>query len=82
LISATFTFHVNGDSYWELREKADAVVVEFLQDDTEEELVEASIEDFRSTFSIGYDMVIDENTDMEIDSDYRAEVTARVKPRR
>lgn len=81
MISATFTFHVNGDSYWELREKADAVVVEFLQDDNDE-LVEPSIEDFRSTFSINYDMVIDENTDMEIDSDYRAEVTARVKPRR
>jgi len=52
LSGATLTFHVTGDSYWELREKADAVIVEFLREDD------------------------------EVDSDYVAEVTARVKPRR
>ena len=77
--AATLVFNVTGDSYWELREKADAVLVEFLRDDDSDE---SDISDYKSFFSISYEMAIDENRDMEVDSDYVAEVTARVKPRR
>lgn len=83
MISATFTFYVNGDSYHELKANADAVVVELLkdEDDFENEDIQ-NMEDFEAVYSVDYELVIDENQDMEVDSDYQAEVTARIKPRR
>jgi len=79
--SATFTFNVTGDSYSELQEKADAIVVEFLRDeDSEQEHLD--VNNLESFFSVDYDMTVDENQDMEVDSDYRAQVTSRIKPRR
>lgn len=81
MINVNFTFNVNGDSYRELQEKADSVIVEFLNE-SEESPEALEFADFRSNFSIDYDMTITENRDMEVDSDYSAEVTARVKPRR
>lgn len=81
MISSTFKFDVSGDSYWEIKEKSDAIVVEFLSD--EEDIEEnASIDDLRTIFSVDYEFSIEANQEMEVDSDYRAEVTARIKPRR
>lgn len=81
MISSTFKFDVSGDSYWEIKEKSDAIVVEFLSDEEDVEQG-ASIEDLTTMFSVDYEFSIETNQEMEVDSDYRAEVTARIKPRR
>lgn len=81
MISSSFTFQVTGDSYWEIKEKADDVVVEFLSDEEDVEQ-NASIDDLKTMFSIDYEFTIYSNQEMEVDSDYRAEVAARIKPRR
>lgn len=65
----------------EIKEKSDAIVVEFLSD--EEDIEDnASIDDLKTIFSVDYEFFIEANQEMEVDSDYRAEVTARIKPRR
>lgn len=81
MISSTFKFDVLGDSYWEIKEKSDAIVVEFLsgEEDIEQDV---SIENLTTMFSVDYEFSIETNQEMETDSDYRAEVTARIKPRR
>jgi len=81
LISSTFKFDVSGDSYWEIKEKSDAIVVEFLSDEEDIEQ-DVSIENLTTMFSVDYEFSIETNQEMETDSDYRAEVTARIKPRR
>jgi hypothetical protein len=70
-----------GDSYWEIKEKSDAIVVEFLSDEEDIEQ-DVSIENLTTMFSVDYEFSIETNQEMETDSDYRAEVTARIKPRR
>ena len=67
-----------GDSYWELREKADQIIFDFLREDSELE----PDEDFLVQYSITYEMSVDENNDMALESSYSAEVSARIKPRR
>lgn len=67
-----------GDSYWELREKADQIIFDFLREDNELE----PDEDFLVQYSITYEMSVDENNDMALESSYSAEVSARIKPRR
>ena len=77
MVSTLFTFHVAGDSYWELREKADSVIFDFLNENgdfTEEELP--------THFSISYELTVDENQDMSVDSSYVATVAARIKGKR
>lgn len=81
MISSTFKFDVLGDSYWEIKEKSDAIVVEFLSDEEDIEQ-DVSIENLTTIFSVDYEFSIETNQEMETDSDYRAEVTARIKPRR
>lgn len=81
MISSTFKFDVLGDSYWEIKEKSDAIVVEFLSDEEDIEQ-DVSIENLTTMFSVDYEFSIETNQEMETDSDYRAEVTARIKPRR
>lgn len=81
MISSTFKFDVSGDSYWEIKEKSDAIVVEFLSDEEDIEQ-DVSIENLTTMFSVDYEFSIETNQEMETDSDYRAEVTARIKPRR
>lgn len=78
MVSTLFTFHVAGDSYWELREKADQIIFDFLREDSELE----PDEDFLVQYSITYEMSVDENNDMALESSYSAEVSARIKPRR
>ena len=77
MVSALFTFHVSGDSYWELREKADSLIFDFLQEDSE-----LGEEELHTHFSISYELSVDENQDMSVDSAYTAMVTARIKTRR
>lgn len=75
--STLFTFHVSGDSYWELREKADSLIFDFLREDDD-----FDEEDLHTVFSISYELTVDENQDMSVDSAYSATVAARIKTRR
>ena len=77
MVSALFTFHVSGDSYWEIREKADSAIFDFLREGHDFDEEELSVH-----FSISYEMTVDENQDMSNDSSYTAAVSARIKTRR
>lgn len=76
MISTTFRFEVSGDSHEELREKADALIVNFLRQ--EDELEFEDDEDLES-HNVNYEMIVTENQDMSSDTNYTAEVIARIK---
>jgi hypothetical protein len=76
LISTTFKFEVSGDSQEELREKADALIINFLR---QENSLDFEDEDYLVNHSVNYEMIVTENQDMETNSNYTAEVIARMK---
>jgi hypothetical protein len=76
LISTTFKFEVFGDSHEELREKADALIVNFLRQEGGPGFED---EEYLANHSVNYEMVVTENQDMFSDTNYTAEVTARMK---
>jgi hypothetical protein len=76
LISTTFKFEVSGDSQEELREKADALIINFLR---QESNLDFEDEDYLVNHSVNYEMIVTENQDMETNSNYTAEVIARMK---
>jgi hypothetical protein len=76
LISTTFKFEVSGDSHEELREKADALIINFLR---QENNLDFEDEDYLVNHSVNYEMIVTENQDMETNSNYTAEVIARMK---
>jgi hypothetical protein len=76
LISTTFKFEVSGDSQEELREKADALIINFLR---QENNLDSEDEDYLVNHSVNYEMIVTENQDMETNSNYTAEVIARMK---
>jgi hypothetical protein len=76
LISTTFKFEVSGDSQEELREKADALIINFLR---QENNLDFEDEDYLINHSVNYEMIVTENQDMETNSNYTAEVIARMK---
>jgi hypothetical protein len=76
LISTTFKFEVSGDSQEELREKADALIINFLR---QENNLDFEDEDYLVNHSVNYEMIVTENQDMETNSNYTAEVIARMK---
>ena len=76
MISTTFKFEVSGDSQEELREKADALIINFLR---QENNLDSEDEDYLVNHSVNYEMIVTENQDMETNSNYTAEVIARMK---
>ena len=76
MISTTFKFEVSGDSHEELREKADALIINFLR---QENNLDFEDEDYLVNHSVNYEMIVTENQDMETNSNYTAEVIARMK---
>ena len=76
MISTTFKFEVSGDSQEELREKADALIINFLR---QENSLDFEDEDYLVNHSVNYEMIVTENQDMETNSNYTAEVIARMK---
>jgi hypothetical protein len=76
LTSTTFKFEVSGDSYDELKIKADSLIANFLRDEDEPDFED---EEYLTSYSVNYEMVVSENQDMSNDSNYTAEVTARIK---
>lgn len=76
MISTTFKFEVSGDSHEELREKADALIINFLRQEDE---LEFEDEEYLTNHSVNYEMVVTENQDMSSDTNYTAEVIARIK---
>ena len=76
MISTTFKFEVSGDSQEELREKADALIINFLR---QENNLDFEDEDYLINHSVNYEMIVTENQDMETNSNYTAEVIARMK---
>jgi hypothetical protein len=76
LTSTTFKFEVSGDSYDELKIKADSLIANFLRDEDEPDFKD---EEYLTSYSVNYEMVVSENQDMSNDSNYTAEVTARIK---
>jgi hypothetical protein len=76
LISTTFKFEVSGDFHEELREKADALISNFLR---QEDSPEFEDEEYLAGHSVNYEMVVTENQDMSSDSNYTAEVIVRMK---
>ena len=76
MISTTFKFEVSGDSHEELREKADALIINFLR---QEDNLDFEDEDYLVNHSVNYEMIVTENQDMETNSNYTAEVIARMK---
>ena len=76
MTSTTFKFEVSGDSYEGLKNKADALIANFLRDEDEPDFED---EEFLVSYSVNYEMVVSENQDMSNDSNYTAEVTARIK---
>lgn len=76
MISTTFKFEVSGDSQEELREKADALIINFLR---QENNLDFEDEDYLVNHSVNYEMIVTENQDMETNSNYTAEVIARMK---
>lgn len=69
---------MTGDSYGELREKADSVIFDFLREENDFEFDD----DYFTQYSISYEMTVAENNDMSLESSYTAEVSARIKPKR
>lgn len=76
LISTTFKFEVSGDSHQELREKSDALIINFLRQEND---LEFEDEEYLVNHSVNYEMVVTENQDMASDSNYTAEVIVRIK---
>jgi hypothetical protein len=76
LISTTFKFEVFGDSHEELREKAEALIANFLRTEDEPDF---EPEEYLVSYSVNYEMMVSENQDMSSDSSYTAEVIARMK---
>lgn len=76
MISTTFRFEVSGDSHEELREKADALIINFLRQDGN---LGFEDEEYLTRHSVNYEMIVTENQDMASDSNYTAEVIARMK---
>ena len=76
MTSTTFKFEVSGDSYNGLKIKADSLIANFLRDEDEPDFED---EEYLTSYSVNYEMVVSENQDMSNDSNYTAEVTARIK---
>lgn len=76
MISTTFKFEVSGDSHEKLRSKADALIVGFLRSNSEPDFED---EEYLVSHNVNYEMVVTENQDMTNDSNYTAEVIARIK---
>lgn len=76
LISTTFRFEVFGDSHEELRERAEALIANFLRTEDEPDF---EPEEYLVSHSVNYEMVVTENQDMSSDNNYTAEVIARMK---
>jgi len=79
--TATLKFVVEGDSYQELKERADAAISKFLEiseefdfEDDEEEYEESP-----PAHKIDYELVVSESLDISSDHQYTAEVIARIK---
>ncbi len=77
--SITLNLNVQGDSYEELREKADIAISKFLGTDDEEDdfFDEDSIPESFKTFN--YELVVTQNNDLSAEYQYSAQVIAKVK---
>lgn len=81
--TTTLKFVVYGDSYTELRQKADAAIYKFLEVLDEEDEDDFDLEDMGEQQTplpkIDYELVVSESTDISSDNHYSAEVIARIK---
>lgn len=81
--TTTLKFVVYGDSYAELRQKADAAIYKFLEvsdeDDEDDFELEDMLEEQPPLPKIDYELVVSESTDISSDNHYSAEVIARIK---
>lgn len=81
--TTTLKFVVHGDSYTELRQKADTAIYKFLEISDEEDEEEFDLEDMPEESTplpkIDYELVVSESTDISSDNHYSAEVIARIK---
>lgn len=82
-ITTTLRFKVEGDSYQELLDAAEASIRKFVSSDEEEdeeyELDEEPYESVSSIPRVSYELVVEENCDMSSEHQYSAEVIARLK---
>lgn len=81
--TTTLKFVVHGDSYEELKTKADIAISNFLGVDNDEDeefyLDEEDYEPERPKQKIDYELLVTESDDISSDHQYTAEVIARVK---
>ena len=84
--TTTIKFVVHGDSYEELKTKADIAISKFLgvsdNNDDEGEELDLDEEDYEPEHlnqKIDYELLVTENEDISSDHQYTAEVIAKVK---
>ena len=68
MISSTLRVFVDGDSYDEIIEKAEKEISDFMEIDVEE-----------ISKKVNYELLISKTEDMSSDTEYQAEVIARIK---
>ena len=80
--TTTLKFVVHGDSYEELKSKADIAISKFLEvgeDEDEEFDLEEEYEPERPSQKIDYELLVTECENISSDHQYTAEVIARIK---
>lgn len=80
--TTTLKFVVHGDNYDELRDAADLAISKFLgsSSEIEEDDDETEYEDeVAPVHTVNYELVVSENTDLNSEYEYTAEVIARIK---
>lgn len=79
--SITLNLLVQGDSYEELREKADIAISKFLSLESEDDYFYE--EDESNGFQqVNYELVVHQNEDISSEYQYKAQVIAKVKDAR
>jgi hypothetical protein len=76
--SLTLNFIVQGDSYDDLQEKADAVIAKFLgvEDDEDDFFPDETASMLQQ---VNYELVVTQNTELTSEFEYTAQVIAKVK---
>ena len=80
--TTTLKFVVQGDSYEELKDRADIAISKFLEvgeEDEEFDLDEEEYEPERPSQKIDYELLVTESDDISSNHQYTAEVIARIK---
>lgn len=79
--TTTLKFVVHGDSYEELKTRADIAISKFLEleDGDEDFELDDEYEEERPKQKIDYELLVTESEDISSDHQYTAEVIARIK---